>query len=188
MNDSSFDPWLAADFLRLGDNRPQSSGQFEPDNGNAPEYGGKISDSEELVKDDDGEWYSGSREEILWQIHWEPVQPSVPDFVPWNYGIKPGKSLRERFADLQVIVKIGSTELTPDKPEFPVGGWHVEGQMNEHIVATALYYLNSENIAQTSLQFRMQTLEDKEDSYEVGQGQYTWMERVFGTHLGTGLE
>lgn len=41
--------------------------------------------------------------------------------------------LREKFkkAGLQVIVKMASIELTPEKPEFPAGGWHIEGQMNE---------------------------------------------------------
>lgn len=41
--------------------------------------------------------------------------------------------LREKFQKLglQVIVKMASIELTPEKPEFPAGGWHIEGQMNE---------------------------------------------------------
>lgn len=37
------------------------------------------------------------------------------------------KRIIDRFRDsgLQVIVKMASIELTPTKPEFPVGGWHV---------------------------------------------------------------
>jgi hypothetical protein len=46
----------------------------------------------------------------------------------------------------QIIVKMASVELTPQKPYFLVGSWHVEGQMNEHICATALYYRDSDNI------------------------------------------
>lgn len=32
---------------------------------------------------------------------------------------------------LQVIVKLANIELTPDKPEYDGGSWHVEGQMVE---------------------------------------------------------
>lgn len=91
-------------------------------------------------------------------------------------------SLRERFKDLQVIVKMASIELTPDKPTFPAGGWHVEGQMNEHIVGTALYYLDSENVKPSYLQFRMQTDYYQED-WNIGQDAFGWMEQVYGTNL-----
>jgi hypothetical protein len=58
--------------------------------------------------------------------------------------------------------------------------------MNEHICATALYYLDSENITTSQLSFRMQTdayLNDHE-AYQVEQDQYFWLERVHGTDLG----
>lgn len=118
--------------------------------------------------------------------------PRIPD-PAWEdicYAPEPDHPLRERFANsgLQIIVKLASIELTPAKPDFPVGGWHIEGQMNEHIAGTALYYLDSENVTDTSLSFRMQTsisMED-EDTYAVGQDAYTWMESVFGTTLGGG--
>lgn len=37
------------------------------------------------------------------------------------------ESIREKFKDsgLQVIVKMATIELTPEKPDFPMGGWHV---------------------------------------------------------------
>jgi hypothetical protein len=39
----------------------------------------------------------------------------------------PSQHLRDKFQrhGLQMIVKMASVELTPDKPEFPGGGWHV---------------------------------------------------------------
>lgn len=58
--------------------------------------------------------------------------------------------------------------------------------MNEHICATALYYLDSENITDTSLSFRMQTSAYMEDGYDVGQDGYHWMEQIYGTGLGGG--
>ena len=79
---------------------------------------------------------------------------------------------------------MASIELTPDKPSVPAGGWHVEGQMNEHIVGTALYYLDSENVTPSSLKFRMQTSYYQDDFQDrVGQDSFSWMEQVYGTEL-----
>lgn len=130
-------------------------------------------------------WY-GTRREIAWQKVRKPAQPEAPEFKAWKYGVEPGDSLRERFNDLQIIVKMASIELTPEKPDFPPGGWHVEGLMNEHIVATALYYLDSENVTPSFLQFRMQTSAYTDENFEVGQNNFRWMEQVYGTRLGGG--
>jgi hypothetical protein len=127
--------------------------------------------------------------EYKWKIVRRPRLPE-PSWEDVTYAPRDGSRLHERFQEsgLQIIVKMASIELTPEKPEFPVGGWHVEGQMNEHICATALYYLDSENITDNHLSFRMQTsayLSD-EAGYQVGQDSYHWMESVFGTGLGVG--
>jgi len=54
-----------------------------------------------------------------------------------------------------VIVKIAETMLTPDKPAFDEGTWHVEGMTNEQIVATGIYYFaHSGNLSQSLLRFR----------------------------------
>jgi hypothetical protein len=125
---------------------------------------------------------------IKWAETREAIQPNPPGFSPWPYGAARIPPLRERFQDsgLQIIVKMASIELTPDKnPSFPLSGWHVEGQMNEHIISTALYYLDSENITPSSLQFRMQT-SPYQDEYQtaVDQNSFSWMEQVFGVLLG----
>jgi len=60
--------------------------------------------------------------------------------------------------------------------------------LNENICATALYYVDSENITEGSLSFRMQTsayLND-EDGFSVGQDAYHWMESIYGTEMGSG--
>ncbi|KAM0398828.1 hypothetical protein ACHAPZ_007793 [Fusarium culmorum] len=148
------------------------------------QYGHDTDDSDDEVFSDEEE-----QQHHDWQKMREPIQPEAPTFKAWNYGTKPGESLRERFQDrgLQVIVKMASIELTPEKPEFPAGGWHVEGQMNEHIVGTALYYLDSENVTSSSLAFRMKTTYDQWDLQEkVGQDSYSWLEQVFGTDLSGG--
>lgn len=56
--------------------------------------------------------------------------------------------------------------------------------MNEHICATALYYLDSENISASNLSFRMQTSADINDKINVGQHAYNWLEHIYGTGLG----
>ncbi|KAF5680281.1 hypothetical protein FDENT_8484 [Fusarium denticulatum] len=148
---------------------------WTPDDAGEVEY-------EDVIRDEDGDLIYDTRKKAAWEEIREPIQPEAPEFKAWDYGVKPGESLRERFKDLQVIVKMASIELTPDKPTFPAGGWHVEGQMNEHIVGTALYYLDSENVKPSYLQFRMQTDYYQED-WNVGQDAFGWMERVYGTHL-----
>ncbi|RTE78942.1 hypothetical protein BHE90_006536 [Fusarium euwallaceae] len=137
-------------------------------------------------EDENGKIWHGTRREIAWKRARKPAQPEAPEFEAWNYGVEHGDSLRERFNDLQIIVKMASIELTPKKPTFPAGSWHVEGQMNEHIIATALYYLDSENVTPSYLQFRMQTSSYQEDNFYVGQDNYTWMEQVYGTKLQAG--
>ncbi|EME79070.1 uncharacterized protein MYCFIDRAFT_116770 [Pseudocercospora fijiensis CIRAD86] len=65
-------------------------------------------------------------------------------------------NLRKDFADrgLQVIVKLANIHLTPDKPAYSGGGWHIEGQLNEHICASAIYYYDTDNITESHLSFR----------------------------------
>ncbi|KAF2106544.1 hypothetical protein BDV96DRAFT_507694 [Lophiotrema nucula] len=123
--------------------------------------------------------------EKKWEFLRKPVNLEA-SFEEINYAPAPGTRLIERFRDtgLQVIVKMASIELTPDRPEFPVGGWHIEGQMNEHICGTVLYYLDSENITDSNLSFRMQTSAYLMDDIEVGQDAYHWLEQVYGTELG----
>ncbi|KAF7853259.1 hypothetical protein EAF04_010761 [Stromatinia cepivora] len=123
--------------------------------------------------------------EEKWRLLRKPVIPE-PSFKDVNYSREPEKCLSKKFekSGLQVIIKMASIELTPEKPEFPMGGWHIEGQMNEHICGTALYYLDSENITSSDLSFRMQTMEDLYDDFEVGQNSFDWLEQVYGTNLG----
>ncbi|KAI1826451.1 hypothetical protein F4861DRAFT_83373 [Xylaria intraflava] len=120
-----------------------------------------------------------------WMAERRPVVPEPEPFGKIDYS--PPHHLSEMFKEtgLQIIVKMVSIELTPEKPTYAAGSWHVEGQMNEHICATAIYYLDSENITTSELSFRMQTDPDlsHRDEYTVGQGQYHWLEKTHGTTL-----
>lgn len=80
---------------------------------------------------------------------------------------------------IQVIVKLANIHLTPDDPWYNGGTWHLEGLMNEHICATALYYYDSDNIQDSHLEFR--TMADREDlsmEFSHEQNDYLSINRV----------
>ena len=55
---------------------------------------------------------------------------------------------------VQVIVKLANIHLTPEKPSYDGGTWHIEGLTNEHICATALFYYDNDNLTDCHLDFR----------------------------------
>ncbi|KAG2731292.1 hypothetical protein G9P44_005708 [Scheffersomyces stipitis] len=81
------------------------------------------------------------------------------------------------FQKLKVIVKLANIELTPERPTYEGGAWHVEGTINEDIVATVLYYYDSENITESKLKFRT-GFEDPE--YEQNDDDYG--REIFGVN------
>ncbi|MFF5775382.1 DUF4246 domain-containing protein [Streptomyces virginiae] len=87
---------------------------------------------------------------------WENRSPVIPDAPEFTAPEMPDASARVdlRGRRLQVIVKLATIHLTPDKPEYPGGSWHVEGMLNERIVSTGIYYWDSENITESRLGFR----------------------------------
>jgi hypothetical protein len=81
---------------------------------------------------------------------------------------------------LQVIVKLANIELSPEMPNYDGGTWHVEGQMNEHICGTALYYYDNENITESKLGFRQQSVTKEVEDMYYPQSVYQWVEDVYG--------
>lgn len=79
--------------------------------------------------------------------------------------------IQDDFRDegLQVIIKLSSIELTPEKPQYEGGNWHIEGMLNEHIAATALYYYDVDNVTDSRISFRTAAeLDSMEMRYEQG--------------------
>jgi hypothetical protein len=58
---------------------------------------------------------------------------------------------------LQVVVKISSIELIPEDSAYGGTDWHLDGMLNDHIVASALYVFDVKNVAEARLSFRQQT-------------------------------
>ncbi|KIP03673.1 hypothetical protein PHLGIDRAFT_110570 [Phlebiopsis gigantea 11061_1 CR5-6] len=131
------------------------------------------------------EWVlkDGFTEDELTDDDWEDrekfnlVLPSViSPFEP--YEIKDPVSLRDR--NIQVIVKLANIYLTPEKPSYPGGSWHVEGMMNEAIISTGIYYYDEQNVSQSSLAFRMGV---HAPMVRVEQSDYKAAKAVFGISL-----
>ncbi|NUP48807.1 MAG: DUF4246 domain-containing protein [Catenulispora sp.] len=104
------------------------------------------------VEEEDQDSDDAEEDEYWWR---EPsaLAPDAPDFtMPPPPSDADRVDLRGR--RLQVIVKLATVHLTPDKPEYAGGSWHVEGMMNERIVSTGIYYWDSENITESRLSFR----------------------------------
>ncbi|KAL4904320.1 hypothetical protein BDW74DRAFT_29391 [Aspergillus multicolor] len=118
-----------------------------------------------------------------WSDKRKPKQPEPnPDlFQPPVGPTHELVNLYDSFRDkgLQVIVKLANIELTPDKPEYEGGSWHVEGQLNERICATAIYYYDCENITENTLSFRHRADVDYIQDVSYEQGQFEFL-RVFG--------
>ncbi|EXF82336.1 hypothetical protein CFIO01_01795, partial [Colletotrichum fioriniae PJ7] len=115
------------------------------------------------------------RRDKIWFETTHPIEkPPVPAYKPMALQPKDVNLTSGFFnhADrIQVIVKLANIHLTPEKPTYDGGSWHIEGQLNEHIAATALYYYDSENITDSHLAFR--TVADREElmgelNYEQG--------------------
>lgn len=134
---------------------------------------------DELSEDDkidlDGEW----ADEI-----YDIVPPEPGHYVPRSRipTFAAPVDLRRDFATqgLQVIVKMANIHLTPSSPDYGGGTWHVEGQLNEHICASALYYYDSANITDSHLSFRERASGFELEQLPYEQGQYGWIEQHFG--------
>ncbi|MET9693892.1 DUF4246 domain-containing protein [Streptomyces sp. NPDC006514] len=117
----------------------------------APEYPNKSSYSDPAAHKEALRAWESAHEE--W---WENRRPVIPEAPEFTVPEAPDESVRVDLGGrrLQAIVKLATIHLTPDKPEYAGGSWHVEGMLNERIVSTGIYYWDSENITESRLSFR----------------------------------
>lgn len=109
-------------------------------------------------------------------------RPEPRDFESYQRPVDEQVDLRKEFGEqgLQVIVKLANIELTPEKANYDGGSWHVEGQLNERICATALYYYDSKNVADNSLAFRHRTDENDFERKTHEQDDHEGVEELYG--------
>lgn len=136
----------------------------------------------------DGEWWKSIDWRIIENAAYDkhsrirrtahPEPGDNPTFEEWSKSSSQSvlgterHGLQDRFRDygLQVIAKLASIELTPEKPEYSGGNWHLEGKLNEHIVATSIYYYDVHNITESRISFRQEAnLDSSEMEYDHGE-------------------
>lgn len=87
-----------------------------------------------------------------------PEQRAISDFVDaqGRYRDWLFVDLKKEFWNigLQFVLHIQEINLTPSRPSFKGEEWHVQGQRNERICATATYVYSSKNTTPASLSFR----------------------------------
>lgn len=145
------------------------------------------SEDEDTWRERREEWCRGTRQ-IKQPEPGDFVPRSVPPHMESKYlaegtqNLKPEKVVdiwRDyRLRGLQIIVKLANIHLTPEKPEYGGGTWHVEGQLNEHICASAVYYYDSDNITTSRLAFRQQSSTGVDFAY--AQDDHDFLEEIFG--------
>ncbi|RDB17189.1 hypothetical protein Hypma_001699 [Hypsizygus marmoreus] len=172
---------------------------YDPDPEMGPATDGPQQEEDE---DDDefyerrNEWYGDTRQVVQPEPEtFKPPEARMREhirdriFVPGTTELKPEYStdLRRdyRLRGLQIIVKLANIHLTPENPKYEGGTWHVEGQLNEHICATAIYYYDNENITTSSIAFRQQSsTTDAQSEVSYRQDHHDWLEEVFGCEQG----
>ncbi|PWN40421.1 hypothetical protein IE81DRAFT_305182, partial [Ceraceosorus guamensis] len=110
-------------------------------------------------------------------VRWEETRKFVrPEVATWKEPI-PDVPVSLAGRTLQIIFKIASVELTPDRPKYEGGSWHLEGTRREKICGTGIYYLENENVTTPALEFR-QYVDPDYLSHE--QNLYDHLEAVYG--------
>ena len=92
-------------------------------------YDDEYEDEPEQESDEEDRQYWDRLDE--WWKSRPIIQPEPEDFKPPVSDDGSLVDLRELFANegLQIIVKLANIELTPEKPEYAGGSWHIEGQL-----------------------------------------------------------
>ena len=112
--------------------------------GNGYEEGDEL--EPECPSENDG-WDAYETAQEAWQENRIVLQPEPNNFEPpeqrmlAKYAVagsgfedrKGPLDLRKNYGKLQIIVKLANIHLTPEKPKYEGGSWHVEGQLNENM-------------------------------------------------------
>ncbi|KAL7912224.1 hypothetical protein GGI35DRAFT_492157 [Trichoderma velutinum] len=80
------------------------------------------------------------------KVHLNPLDVRSSAFFSSKY-------LSQKRDRLQIVVELIETHLTPENPEYPCDPWETDGLLNEHIVSTALFCYDSDNITDGYMYF-----------------------------------
>lgn len=136
---------------------------------------------------------------IPWAVpQW--MMPNLPPDLPTPVRIEQDVSLNRDYGErgLQLIVRILSAELRPEDSSFSTD-WHVEGQLvrlslivprnkltrqNEHIVASAFYTFETDNVQDIVMEFRQIVETDSLEEVEHEPNDSVWLKQVYGFEVG----
>ncbi|KAF7543063.1 hypothetical protein G7046_g10066 [Stylonectria norvegica] len=149
-----------------------------------------VNEDEDPREDDENseDWYEGSerrRLDDLWYDETHHIilpdpKTDLADIVKLKDSDIKESGFFNGASRIQVIVKLASIHLTPENPTYDGGSWHVEGQVNEHICSTALYYYDCDNISDSQLDFRTPAnAESLMEQLRYNQGDHDSIMRVF---------
>ncbi|KAF9523657.1 hypothetical protein CPB83DRAFT_886802 [Crepidotus variabilis] len=148
---------------------------YDPDPASGPESEGpqrEIDESDWDYKDRRDEWIRATR-----MLVFPEPRKFEPLTTPLYFDLKKAFGAR----GLQVVVKLTNIELTPEKPKYEGESWHLEGHLNEHIVATSIYHYSSENITTPTMAFRQQIDNEHFDGKVIyGPDDSDWLLHIFG--------
>ncbi|CAK7896795.1 hypothetical protein CAAN1_17S01222 [[Candida] anglica] len=140
-------PGLNLTLSRLDTGTPRRM-HIECDSFYTKEYQSKLDALFKEASNDDFEKVEEFQSTRLDYLAQHPMQYKIDH--PVNYDF----DLLESFRELHVIVKLANIELTPSNSKYNGGTWHIEGTINEDIVATILYYYDSNNMTESRLSFK----------------------------------
>ncbi|KAJ5952512.1 uncharacterized protein N7479_010925 [Penicillium vulpinum] len=148
----------------------------------AVEYGDRLEPEPMRPKDADDSFDEDDYRERheKWEYSGPILLPEPGDFEIFEVDDWEKVKLKEQFgkSGLQVIVKLANIELTPENPDYEGGTWHIEGQLNERICATSIYYYDNQNITESSLFFRQRS--SYMDDVEYEQDRHKFLQDVYG--------
>lgn len=113
----------------------------------------------------DEDWYRAMREDdpeeqfiLKWFHDTHPLQLPEPKLrggwnLPFWLEIRSSDFFPHKNERLQIIVKLTHVHLTPENPNYKGGPWETDGLHNEHIVSTALFCYDSDNVTDSYMYF-----------------------------------
>ncbi|KAL0575762.1 hypothetical protein V5O48_006205 [Marasmius crinis-equi] len=127
--------------------------------GDGPQYEYPLGEERPVGSDEENE-EDDERDEQWRRDNRVLVQPEPEEYEPCDPAVLRHVNLRKDWKGegLQINVKLTNIELRPgDTESFEGGSWQVEGQLNEHICASAVYCYEQSNVTESRLAFRQLT-------------------------------
>ncbi|KAL6695078.1 hypothetical protein J3F84DRAFT_38399 [Trichoderma pleuroticola] len=95
-----------------------------------------------------------------WFNETHPLRFSEPISTRWYHeahlkasDVRSSGFFSQKSNRLQIVVRLTEIHLTPENPEYLCDSWETDGLLNEHIVSTALFCYDSDNVTDGYMYF-----------------------------------